>query len=337
MGVRTLHKTGELEKTMSSGSHQQHHQPHAALPPRAQLRRPLPQLQLPTFSLRGEQPLESTPSCAAATPPAARSAYQSRPLMQPVARHAHAQHYSPETATAMAQAFPAIASQPQPAYATPAQTAIRHPQTASPQRYAPAATTAVAWSATEEGFRITPVHMGIALTLIVFAWIISSGPSATLSVPAPAALPAAPIANATLPMKQQPAGLMSPSAAASVQVERGEKPAAPPVPVSDAPIPMEGIPSPAAAAKFDNSVLPMRADDGVTLPDAAGERDSHPINAHYDDTTATLPFQEIERPVATPADAAIMAEQQAATPVVAAGVIDDSAAYSPPNAPNAAF
>jgi hypothetical protein len=81
------------------------------------------------------------------------------------------------------------------------------------------------------------------------------------------------------------------------------------------------MPSPAAAASLAGETLPMRADDGVTLPATTGERDSHAVDSHYADD---LPMEPpVARPALTPGESAAMAEHE-----VARAQLVDNARYA---------
>lgn len=339
-----------------------------------QHRRPqLPTLQLPTFSFAA--PTDAGGQAAAALPqPRSRSllARRERPLGSaprdwsppPAAmqQHQYATYAHPAPApmhVAQQATFPG-AFIPQPvmahgrAHAGGHPVAQQHqyaPTPSAPVRFAgvPAAfagaaaptATVATWHTDEEQRRITPLHVGILLTLIVFVVVVAGGPKASLNA-TPGALPAlSPVdaATATLPLKRQPAaieGSVSPAAASSVARERaGKAPRRTPGP---APIPMAGIPSPAAAATLEPKTLPMRASDGMTLPRIPSQRDDHGQESHYaGGGSQTLPLERaVERPAVTPAQAQAQAEQA----VAAAGVVDDmgSSEYVPaPSQPNVPF
>lgn len=179
---------------------------------------------------------------------------------------------------------------------------------------------------------LNPVHMGILLTLAVFAFIVMQGSPGSLNVQTPARLPApaiAPVGQQTLPMRRETSGMPSAAAAASVAVERGGTAPA----ELTANVHMKGIPSPAAAATMAPATLPMRANDGMTLPRTNDERDGHATEAHYGQNggAETLAMRPVRRPAVTPMEAAAQAEAEAAART--AGV--DGGYYNPqPTVPN---
>ncbi len=211
---------------------------------------------------------------------------------------------------------------------------------------------------------VTPGKLGVLSVIAAFAMIVAQGNPAALRTNAGTAssLPGAPAASApvgqasaspqnpaqgnkaagktaagktkkssVLPMTRGPAGLMSPSAAASVSVERGGKA---PKALTDK-VRMQGIPSPAAAATMASKTLPMTVDDGATMP-ATSERDSHAVDTHYGSSgTQTLGMEPmVERPVMTPGEAARRAELG----VVEQSLQETTGSYAlPANASDAAF
>ncbi|MCW2962528.1 MAG: hypothetical protein JWM90_2915, partial [Thermoleophilia bacterium] len=115
------------------------------------------------------------------------------------------------------------------------------------------------------------------------------------------------IGTAQVPADIRHGGMPSPAAAANLAVRGGGRVSA----ADTGAVQLNGIPSPTAAAKLGPETLPYKPTDGVTLPRATGERDSHAVDTHYND--ATLPMEApIERPVMTPGESSMRAEHMAA-------------------------
>lgn len=115
------------------------------------------------------------------------------------------------------------------------------------------------------------------------------------------------VGTAQVPANIRHGGMPSPAAAANLSIRGGGRVSAADTGV----VQLGGIPSPAAAEKLGPQVLPYTPSDGVTLPRATGERDSHAVDTHYND--ATLPMEApIERPVMTPGESAMRAEHMVA-------------------------
>lgn len=199
--------------------------------------------------------------------------------------------------------------------------------------------------------RITPLHMGVALIMVIVFMVMTSGPPKVRNTPARlSALPVAGGGNVNSlsevtppnrsdvqvtpankqssatptapPMKEPPMdGIPSPAASAklALTISGGGSEA-----TTDTII-FDGIPSPAAAAKLGPQTLPYRPSDGVTLPRSSTERDAHAMDTYYGSGSDTLPLEEPSAPVLTPAGAAAAAERsvtlgsigsQSATPAV---------------------
>lgn len=129
------------------------------------------------------------------------------------------------------------------------------------------------------------------------------------------------VGSATLNPRVRAGGIPSPAAAANLAIAGGGRVAS----NQTGAVRMNGIPSPAASEQLGPQKLPFRPTDGVTLPRAGGERDSHAVDTHYG--AATLPMQEPAAPAMTPGAAAAQAERQVSINQVSGG---SSAPTAPP-------
>lgn len=257
-------------------------------------RNEFPQLNLPRFSLRSADETPAAPAHYSPAPHSAPMHYAPAPMATQYFAPHHQMHApaAPFEQRQYAAYVPAQASVPplaprmQPVYAAPA--------------YA------------ENRFNIQPIHMMIAIALVVCAWMVTQGSQMSLNIQAPATLPPLPAAKTeTLALKKKPAvaGIPSPSAARSLELETtraaGTK--------SAASIKFQGIPSPAAAASLDpTATLPLRPSDGMSLPRAGSERDSYATERHYGANPGDSAKQvEISEPLLTPAEAQQYAENRA--------------------------
>lgn len=214
--------------------------------------------------------------------------------------------------------------------------------------------------------RITPVHMGVLMVIVMVMMVTTSGPAAMTAKPtrlpalavdgggsgvplparagttataaaaasakpagaAPAAArheaagheasPATPapkakvkrrarmleVGSARVRARVRSGGIPSPAAAANLAIAGGGRVRA----ADTGSLRMAGIPSPAASEQLGPQTLPYRPTDGVTLPRATGERDSHATDTHY--APAELAMEEPALPAMTPGAAAAQAERQ---------------------------
>lgn len=268
------------------------------------------------------------------------------------------------------------------AVAPPASAAAHRPPPSSAARAMASTATrpvSVSWDhvdpAAERGLlqRITPVHMGVLMVLVMVMMVVTSGPAAMTATPArlpaatidggggsvpmpvragtaataaatgaaapkptaaakagaapgaaraarPAGSPAATAAASARPAtprarmlqvgsgrvraRVRAGGIPSPAASANLAIAGGGRVRA----ADTGSVRMAGIPSPAASEQLGPQTLPFRPTDGVTLPRATGERDSHALDTHY--APAQLAMEEPALPAMTPGAAAAQAERQ---------------------------
>lgn len=133
---------------------------------------------------------------------------------------------------------------------------------------------------------------------------------ARTAAPAAPARPATPrarmlkVGSGSVRARVRAGGIPSPAAAANLAVAGGGRVRA----ADTGSVRMAGIPSPAASEQLGPQTLPFRPTDGVTLPRATGERDSHAVDTHY--APAKLAMEEPALPAMTPGAAAAQAERQ---------------------------
>jgi hypothetical protein len=297
---------------------QQHHAP-AAVHTNVYMH---PQAGLPIARAGGLVPAQ--PRLIAQQPVA--PAHSAVHLQQQVVAHAHA--------PANAQHWQHQPGQQQFAPHPPAHVAAR--QQVRPPAPAPRASTATATYVAfeQQQSRFTPLHLAGLVTLVVIAFIIAKGaPGASFDATTPAKLPGvatSPSGPQDLPLKRnaKATGIPSPAASASIALQRGGR-----APRRNTAIPMNGMPSPAAAATLGPATLPLRrASDGMSLPRATGERDSHAADTHYGTTLPLAREDLVETPAVTPGQAGDQARIYANKDLVG----DDSYLPTPqtPNSPS---
>jgi hypothetical protein len=206
--------------------------------------------------------------------------------------------------------------------------------------------------------KITPVHMGVMLVMVILVMVVTSGPAAMTATPW---LSAATVSGGGTGVDMLPVGsgttavdALAPDARSnhraraaavaparstylkvgSARLVRTVHAGGIPSPAASAnlavsgggraaagstdAVQMDGIPSPAAAEKLGPQTLPYRPSDGVTLPRTAGERDSHAVDTHYG--TSDLPMSEpVELPAMSPGQAAARDEQRVVVNGLAGG------------------
>ena len=262
----------------------------------------LPKLQLPTFSLRSAPSRESS-----IEPPPRAPRQSSAPL------HRAPSHATPERAPVQATALRMAHHAPLPIPAQPAPIPVAQPQPLV-QQPIHAQPTAVAWNSpsatmTQDTWlnRVTPVHMGIAMTLFVFVMIVANGSPGGIRKSAPAALPVpasvTPASSQTLPLRRKSSqqGMMSPAAAEAILARREGR-----SPRRAAERRVAGMPSPAAAQSLQGETLPMKRHDLMTIPPPGGG-DAHAVDSHYRPQTLAM-AKPIERPALTPGESAAQAQ-----------------------------
>jgi hypothetical protein len=313
-------------------------------------------LELPRFQFAPSPGLATTAPAPAPAPertysPPPQQRYRpAAPMLAPTIRPVATMAPAPvptwqATATAVAQPVAVSYTQPMPAaVAPPVRTPAAH---AMANVTRPAAS--VAWqhaAAPAERTllqRITPVHMGVLMVLVVMMMVVTSGPGAMNAKPARLGAAAAVDGGGGVPMpvrsgatatnaataagaqkaggaapkvrtikvgssqvraRVRAGGIPSPAAAANLAIVGGGRVAA----SQTGSVRMSGIPSPAASEQLGPQKLPFRPTDGVTLPRASGERDSHAVDTHYGATS--LPMEEPAAPAMTPGASAAQAERQ---------------------------
>ncbi|MCW2956120.1 MAG: hypothetical protein JWO69_989 [Thermoleophilia bacterium] len=312
-----------------------------------------PRLELPRFRLAGAA---ATPATVAPPAPLAPRAPQPPPVPRPTWNASPTAMPQP-VQVSYAPAPVAPMAPPAPAYHAPA------PAT----RYTPAATVAatptrpatIAWERLEPPAsertllqRITPVHMGVLLIMVIVAMVVTSGPAA-MKTPAVTRLPAlasgggsvdgvpdqtlaragttatTAAAAAATPAKDVPAK-PAPAKAADAVATTARHGGIPSPAASGSPVAADGggaaspavattaqyggIPSPAAAAagQLGSQTLPFSPDDGITLPTGAGDRDMHAVDQHYGGTETLAMAEPVAQPALTPGAAAAQAERMVA-------------------------
>lgn len=285
----------------------------------------LPQLRLPTFALRASAPKPAERPTERPTQHYVRSTY---------APPVHAHHAPGPAGPALVPAQPQMIPQHAPAIAyhhaqaTP-QAVGAYPTQAYQQRQVHARPTLAGAGAPAPfrstfdepaGARVTPLHMGVLLTLLVLAFVIARGTPSGSFRATPARLPAAvtPSGAHDLPLKREPAGMPSSASAQSLALEQGGK--ARYHRGDTTAIRLKSMPSPAAAATLAPT-LPLHrlVGDGNSLPRSIAERDSHAVDHHYAGASGsqTLPLERaVATPAVTPGQAAAQAEVQANTPLI---------------------
>ena len=355
-------------------------QQHAPAAPRSDGSRPAfaaPRLELPRFQLRPTTlgsstpapPLREAPVDAPPAPPVATAPAPAAPAPAPAAPTHHAPQPTTmptyqATATALAQPL-VVATSHAPAPATPPPLRAAPAPTSNSTSAAPTSWSLPAPEPKQSLLqRISPIHMGVLMVLVMVMLVVTSGPSAMHATPtklpaavdgggtaagvplppragttalaaasnaAPASAKPAPKAGAGAARAATPAagskpraakvrtvkvgtakvrarvragGIPSPAASANLAVAGGGRVSA----GQTGAVRMSGIPSAAAAEQLGPQKLAYRPTDGVTLPRAVGERDSHAVDSHYGSTT--LAMEEPAAPVMTPGQAAARAERQ---------------------------
>lgn len=292
--LRTQQQTPSLAPRPAAQAAQRHEM---ALPPQ-----PPRQPQMSAYGALGavSQPAAAAPS---APPPGLRPAHlvygdaMAQPTPQPTAQH-------PPAVSAAAPRPMFAASAPRPTYVGAGTITASIPATARQDGLF--------------GGRISPMQLGVLMSVVALAFVITRGGPAPMDAGAPASLPAAPslsngapstAGSETLPFAGKPVGMPSPAAAQRILADRGARRAKQPPSAK-----LRGVPSAAAAGKLADAeaggtaTLPMRADDGMSLPADGSDRDAHAGEAHYGGST-TLPMErEVELPAVTPAEAAARAE-----------------------------
>jgi hypothetical protein len=209
-------------------------------------------------------------------------------------------------------------------------TAPRHNPIATAVRMETAASSAYAFPEEESWKdRLTPANLGILAVGFVMLMVMFSATGSPRKALPNAALPAAPSDVAQLGMRRSPVGIPSPSAAASISVERTGK-----APKSTTTLPMKGMPSAATADSMSpQKKLPMTRADG--LPAESAQRDGWANEARYSGSESTTLGMERQpsRPVATPGDAAAYVDAQASRTAVGGGANEDYPTPSNPNIP----
>lgn len=291
---------------------------------------PLPRLTLPTFQLRtgsDSDRRETGHAAPASRPVLAPRASAPRPapraIAQPMA-HSYAQPLAQVARPAAPIALPArpvmAAAAPRPSYTA----------TASAVSAGSAISAAYAFP-TEESWkdRLTPANVGILAVGMVLLLIMFSATGSPRRALPNAALPAAPSDVSQLGMRRSPVGIPSPSAAASITLERTGK-----APKNTTTLPMKGIPSAATADSMSpQKKLPMTRADG--LPAESAQRDSWANEARYNAAdSATLGMErQPSQPVVTPGDSAAYADTQSNRVAVGGGANEDYPTPSNPNIP----